>query len=298
MKILRMMAVSLIVLSEMTQAAFVTIGDADNPSDPSTGCGAVAYEYRISDHEVTIAEFQASGAGNDNEDYWNEGIRTVGGNAPASNVSWYEATKYCNWLTSGDVYSGAYLYDDSGIFLGVDRDMAVATYGTVYVLPTDDEWYKAAFYTGNENSLWSLYANGTDIVPIHGTSDGWNYENDDGYANGSPNYVWVVGFGGKEQNSTYDMMGNVWEWTESAYDGILDNLSEVRAIRGGSYETGEGSLDAESPGAGNPLFESYGTLGFRVVMIPEPSTILLFGLGGIGAWLLRRSRKKTDECDE
>ena len=37
--------------------------------------------------------------------------------------------------------------------------------------------------------------------------------------NGSPNYTWETGFGAGEQNGTYDMMGNVWEWNESAMDG-------------------------------------------------------------------------------
>lgn len=33
-------------------------------------------------------------------------------------------------------------------------------------------------------------------------------------------------------------------------------------------------------------------------VIPEPSTILLFGIGGIGAWLLRRNRLKSREDAE
>lgn len=30
-------------------------------------------------------------------------------------------------------------------------------------------------------------------------------------------------------------------------------------------------------------------------VVPEPATVLLFGLGGMGAWLLRRNRKPMDE---
>ncbi len=31
--------------------------------------------------------------------------------------------------------------------------------------------------------------------------------------------------------------------------------------------------------------------------VPEPATALLFGIGGIGAWLIRRNKKQTDKKD-
>jgi len=43
--------------------------------------------------------------------------------------------------------------------------------GTIYVIPTEDEWYKAAYYAG---SGYSLYAFGTDTAPIAGTDT--NYD--------------------------------------------------------------------------------------------------------------------------
>jgi formylglycine-generating enzyme required for sulfatase activity len=282
------MTTVLIALSTPLQAAYMTIGEAGNTADTS-GYGAVNYEYKISDHEVTIAEFNASGAGDGDEGYWNDGTRTVGVNAPAVNISWYEAVKYCNWLTSGDVYLGAYTHDGGGAFTGIDRAAAIATHGTVYVLPTEDEWYKAAYWTGNESDPWSLYANGTDTTPTWGTTNGWNYYNGEDYAYGGD--AWPVGYGAQEQNGTYDMMGNVWEWTETMYD------ASRRVGRGGGYGSNSTEMNSSVRGKTYPYSEGNNS-GFRVVMIPEPSTMLLFGLGGIGAFLLRRSRKKTDECDE
>ncbi len=255
----------------MTQAAMVTIGAAGNPAD-TTGYGAVGYTYQISATEVTIAEFQqATGAGDGDENYWNAGTRTVGTNAPASYVSLYEAMKYCNWLTSGNINLGAYQFS-GGVYQSTDRASAVTTYGTVYALPTEDEWYKAAYYTGTVGDLWSLYANGTDTVP----TAGWNYYYD------SPNYTWTVGYGGEEQNGTYDMMGNVWEWMEDS-SGVL---------RGGSCYDFEYSLPSSTRLILNPVSE-YSTFGFRVVAIPEPATALLFGIGGLGAWMVRRNKLKS-----
>jgi formylglycine-generating enzyme required for sulfatase activity len=273
-----------IALDATSHASFVTIGNAGNAAD-STGYGAVGYIYQISDHEVTIAEFQqAAGAGNGDENYWNDGTRTVGAGAPAGNVTLYEAMKYCNWLTSGNVDNGAYHFN-GGVYQSTDRPAAIATYGIIYALPTEDEWFKAAYWTGDESDLWSLYANGTDTIPTWGKASGWNYYND-GYVNGSPNYMWESGCGGIEQNGTYDMMGNVWEWMESS--GV---------IRGGGCFSLERDLRSSRRYYEDPGYPST-PYGFRVVMVPEPSTVLLFGIGGVGAWLLRRSRKKTDECDE
>jgi len=91
------------------QADYVSIGNAGNAAD-STGYGAVNYEYKISRYEVSIADFQPSGAGDNDEDYWNNVGGTVGSAAPAVYVTLYEAMHYCNYLTSGDVDNGVYSF--------------------------------------------------------------------------------------------------------------------------------------------------------------------------------------------
>lgn len=253
------MMAGLVSLCGMAQAAYVTIGNAGNAAD-TTGYGAVSYTYQISATEVTIAEFTASGAGSDNENYWNDGTRTVGTAAPASYVSLYEAMKYCNWLTSGDVNLGAYQFS-GGNYLSTDRASAITTYGTVYALPTEDEWYKAAYYTGN---LWSLYANGTDTAP--GVETDSNY----GGIGGTYPGAWVVGTGTLEQNGTYDLMGNVWEWMEDS-GGV---------VRGGSYGSSESNLRSSIRSLNSPASE-LDFIGFRVVAVPEPASVMMISLGGL-----------------
>jgi len=272
----------------MANAAFVTIGDPGNAADTADGdnatsgiqrYGAVGYTYQISATEVTIAEFEASNVGNGDEDHWNDDTRTVGADAPASYVSLSEAKKYANYLT--EQANGGLLdynlYSSDGTGAGsYTRAAAISDGITVYGVPTEDEWYKAAYYTGNSGDLWSLYADGTDTVPTHGTTSGWNYYNS-GYVNGSPNYTWTTGFGGEEQNGTYDMMGNVWEWMEDS-SGV---------IRGGSYNASEdyprSSVRLEvSPSVGSS------EVGFRVVAIPEPATMGLLAVAAGFALLFRR----------
>ncbi|MDD3275998.1 MAG: SUMF1/EgtB/PvdO family nonheme iron enzyme, partial [Kiritimatiellales bacterium] len=198
-----------------------------------------------------------------------------------ASVSWYKAAQFCNWLTSGNKYIGAYQFDDSGTLTNVNRSLSFNEYAAVYVLPTEDEWYKAAYYTG---SGYSLYANGTDSAPAAGTDAQYG-----GYA--AP---WSVGSGTVEQNGTYDMMGNVWEIIESAIDGTLDTMSEFRLARGGSFGSTVDRLEPDSRWLlGASADENY--IGFRVVVIPEPAAVpepatvtLLVFISAAGFWIRRR----------
>ncbi len=241
---------------------FVDIGHPGNVTN-SDGYGAVGYNYKIAKHEVTIDQITKSGAGDGDENYWNDGTRTIGVDAPASQVSWYEAAQFCNWLTSGDTNSGAYQFDASGTLTNVDRKAAVALFGDVYVIPSEDEWYKAAYYKPVNDGSYSLYASGLDTAPALGTPSGWNYD----FVNGSPNYTWEIGFGGQEQNGTYDMNGNVNEWNESAGDGTLDDMAENRVFRGGAYNGDESYLHSSYRNVAYVPTTEFSVFGFRVALI-------------------------------
>jgi formylglycine-generating enzyme required for sulfatase activity len=187
--------------------------------------------------------------------------------------------QFCNFLTSGDKSKGAYQFTgdntNPGDFLSINRTAAIAIYGTIYVLPTENEWYKAAYYKP-DGSGYSLYANGQNTVPAAG--NGWNY--------GSINPPWDVGTGTQEQNGTFDIMGNVIEWNETAmYDG------SCCVLRGGSYwarNLGSGDL-ASYTREGNPPDGEGNLMGFRIAsIVPEPCSAVLFALGGLA--LLRRKR--------
>lgn len=212
---------------------FVSIGNASNAPD-ATGYGTVNYDYRIGTHEITIDQFARARAADSRIDaLYYDTYSAAGAGAPAT-LSFYQAAKFCNWLTSGNALTGAYLFNDSGTFLVADiRYLAEVTYDRYYVVPTENEWYKAAYYKPVNDGTYSLYASGLNTTPIRGTTNGWNYYNG-GYAVGPPNIMWETGYGGLEQNGTYDMMGNAWEMLESAFDGTLDTpSSENRTQRGG-----------------------------------------------------------------
>ncbi|MBN1436952.1 MAG: SUMF1/EgtB/PvdO family nonheme iron enzyme [Sedimentisphaerales bacterium] len=250
---------------------FVLIGDAGNSGDirdacPDVadpyGCGAVGYEYRIGKYEITNGQWDAfvagAGAPNgnpsdayDNNGYWE------GEDLPSHSISWYEAAQFCNYLTSGDKSLGAYVFSGDntapGDFLAVDRDWALSAFYVVYVIPTEDEWYKAAYYDGS--GYWT-YANGSNLQPI--ADEGWNY------FGGEYEPHWAVGTGTMEQNGTFDMMGNVYEWNETLVGGGL-----ARGYRGGACNASGGDMASfDRTNYGDPNKES-DVLGLRVAAIGE-----------------------------
>jgi sulfatase modifying factor 1 len=267
---------------------FVSIGNAGNAADTqvmttdgTTGYGSVGYNYRIGKYEITNAQWNtfvsAAGVPTGNPAIaYDQSALYTGNQQPTNNVSWYEAAQFCNYLTSGNKSLGAYQLGTDGS-ITVDRAAAISTYGTAYVIPTEDEWYKAAYYKPN-GSGYSLCANGLNTIPAG--DDGWNTPG------GLYSVPWNVGSGGvAEQNGTYDMMGNVWEWNETLVSGY-------RGVRGGGFYAGDAywpSYHLSTYRSWNwPYYEiDWSDVGFRVASVPEPVTLLLLGLGGL---FLRRRR--------
>ena len=254
MKTTQMIMAGLVGVCGLAQADpsvtdFVTIGYANNTAN-TDGYGAVSYTYKISKYETTIAQMEASGAGSGNEGFWS----AVDTNAPAVRVTLYEAMKYCNWLTSGNVDKGAYNFSD-GVYKSTDRASAITSYGKVYAIPTEDEWYKAAYFNPHDY-IYTLYANGTNPSPteLDDGLTGWNYDNVE-----DPR-PWTVDQGTAEQNGTFNMMGNVAEWVEDL-NGVY---------RGGSYLRAAAALgNTQRVTTSLPSAET-DLIGFRIVeVIPE-----------------------------
>ncbi len=265
---------------------FVTVGNIDNVNDThGDGYGAVDYSYNIGTYEVTENQWDAvvgANAGDllDDPGYWS-------GDQPVAEISWNDAAMFCNWLTSGDVTDGAYTIDISGVVTAIDRAGAVSTHGTVYVIPDEDEWYKAAYYDPSKAGgagYWDYPTMDDDPNPPDGidppVDSGFDAVFYDGYNQGQPNDVDNAGV--LSHYGTMGQGGNVWEWNETA-------IGSDRGLRGGSWSGNSSNLAASSRIGNSPSIESV-SLGFRVASVPEPGSTALLVCGLLSLIWLRRWR--------
>ncbi len=273
---------------------FVTIGNPGNAAD-TTGspnpAGSVAYTYNLGKYEVSRGQFdKANVAGS-------LGIRMAdmglyGGNGllkPATGISYYEAARYVNWLNTSTGNTAAYKFDGSGTFqlwsstdAGYDANNMFRNSLAKYVIASSNEWYKAAY--GNPNGTWNNYATGSDSAPTAvagGTAANTAvYQGQSGPAD-------ITNAGGLSAYGTMGQGGNVWEWNETAYDGMNNTAGENRVLRGGSWYYSSSYLGASYRFIDIPSIEDI-DYGFRVASVPEPSTGLLVVLGLSGLLLRRR----------
>jgi len=246
-----------------------------NPADTRTGFGAVGYRYAIGTFEVTAGQYAAFlnavaradpyGLYDSNPGdmaTWPTGprIQRSGSpgaytyavaadyaNRPINFISWGDAARFVNWLHNGQPIGaqgpatterGAYTLDGAttdAALLAVTRSP-----GARFALPTEDEWYKAAYFDPAitaANKYWT-FATRSNATPSNQllTPDPGNS------ANFFQNNVYSLpGFlrtnVGDFENSpgpwgTFDQMGNLGEWTETLRGAAF-------AVRGESYSTGD-----------------------------------------------------------
>jgi formylglycine-generating enzyme required for sulfatase activity len=315
----------------------VPVGNPGNANDTiGAGYGAVNYEYQIGKYDVTIGQytdFLNAVAKTDNYSLYNTsmgtdlnvaGISRTGGsgsytysvmnnggsssNRPITYVSWFDAARFANWMTNsqgaGSTEEGAYT-----LVGGQTTGNAVAANpGAVFRLPTENEWYKAAYYSPTLNSGtggYYDYATQSDSAPGNIIGSGTNQAN---YNNGvyavtpqsgvydyNQNYLTDVGaFSGSGSFfGTFDQSGNVFQWND--LDGLASSGSS-RGLRGGDFYYGNPfSLSSSGSYSNDPAYET-NTVGFRLaapVAVPEPSTyaMALAGLACGGYTMIRRRKR-------
>lgn len=296
------------------QFQWSVVGNPGNVAD-STGYGAVSNTFRISQHEVTNSQYteflnavDPSGF-NEYALYNIDMYGSLGGievntgnpsgtkyiaksgweNHPVNYISWYDAVRFTNWLHNGqgngDTESGAYTLIDGKAVLGnpsatpINGLSITRNAGAYYFLPSEDEWYKAAYHNASAGTDgdYFQFATGTDSVPVSDKPGdnpaAVNYYNNDGIANGFNDGYAATGTSslpartspftdtGAYTNAespygTFDQNGNVWEWMESPIDS-------QRVIRGGSYDFVDVYLMTTYRQGFGPSY-GIGNTGFRV----------------------------------
>jgi formylglycine-generating enzyme required for sulfatase activity len=97
-------------------------------------------------------------------------------NKPVVNISWSDMARYCNWLHNGQL--STYASTLSGAYSDVFT-VSTANANAKYRLPTEDEWYKAAYYKGGgTNAGYWTFATQSDATPSAVASSSISVERD------------------------------------------------------------------------------------------------------------------------
>ena len=311
----------------------MTVGDPGNTADTTT-YGAVSQTFDIMKFEFTNQQYvqflnsvdpngnqpnniYASNMGGPSFDLGGisfTGGATAGskyavrqnmGNKPVNYVSWFDAARVANWLMNGatgtsSTETGAYTLNTAII-----GSAPAVNSGATFYIPTEDQWYKAAYYKGgNTNAGYWDYATQSDSIPtavtagstgIGSSGSAGNFANYNNAAswNGQTGNVTTVGTnGGASAYGAFDMSGNLFEWND-----LTGSAGSTRGLRGGPWNISSASfLSSSTRVVYDPSF-GFDTLGFRLaspVAVPEPSTcaMALAGLACGGYTMFRRRRAR------
>ncbi len=274
------------------QIDWVVVGDLNNRPD-ETGFGKVSYEYLISIYEVTnrqYCEFLNAVAKDDvyglydpemssskfggikrageRGDY-SYTVKKGGENYPVNFVSWHDSLRFVNWLQNGmpkggqgisTTEDGAYTFD------GPER-VGTRNKAAVFFLPSEDEWYKAAYYKGGglDAGYWR-YATQNDNQPAAEKAPGGsNSANAGSMPAGTKRSLTPAGAYKDSLSAygTFDQAGNVYEWTETRFG------NSQWCLRGGAFDTSSQTMKASVRDRNDPSHPASHNFGFRVAALPE-----------------------------
>ena len=281
---------------------FVPIGNAGNGNDAGAGGGSysspyggVAYDYRMGVNEISQAAIDKAVAGG----LTGMPAGSWTGNQPSASINWYQAAAFTNWLNTSTGHVAAYQLNpaltsltlwSSGDAWQAGGENLYRNKNAYYFLPSENEWYKAAYQKndGVTPNYWD-YPTGSNSAPtavLSGTGAGTAVYNNR-YETGPAS---VFSDGGLSAYGTMGQGGNVYEWMETASDGINNSSSEFRGLRGGNwYNDSEYDLRSSNRYNGSPTY-SVDDVGFRVASVPEPSAAMLMISAGMLALARRRTR--------
>jgi hypothetical protein len=267
---------------------FVTIG---NPNP----VGSVAYTYSLGKFEVSrdmITKANTAGSlgitMSDLTGYGGNGV-----NKPATGVTWFDAAKYVNWLNTSTGGTAAYKFVGGTFQLwsagdaGYNANNLYRNSLAKYVIASRDEWYKGAY--GSPNGTWYNYPTGSDTAPS--AVNGGTAANTAVYG-GRSGPADITSAGGLSPYGTMGQGGNAFEWNETAFDGSNNTAGEGRELRGDSWIYPSEYLLASTRNINSPT-DVYDDIGFRVAIVPEPSTYALLGLGALALIIVNRRRFRS-----
>jgi formylglycine-generating enzyme required for sulfatase activity len=157
---------------------------------------------------------------------------------PQTEVSWYEAAAYCNWLSRKEGLPECYEPKSQGEYAAGMKIKPDALTLVGYRLPTEGEW-EYACRAGAETSRY--YGAGVDLLGRYAR-----------YSATSQGHAWSCGSLLPNDLGLFDMLGNAYEWGQEvptvcepddrgrvtepkAIKNTLVDATNPRLLRGGSF---------------------------------------------------------------
>jgi hypothetical protein len=200
------------------------MGEKLGTTEPQTV--TLSHRFALATQEVTVEQFQRFRSGQ----AANASVSPTP-DCPMTELSWYDATAYCNWLNEREgVPPDQRCYEPNeqqeyaaGMKIAADYLQRIG-----YRLPTEAEWEFAC--RANTTSRFG-FGEPTELVGNYA----W-------YMANSESRLWPVGTKMPNRFGMFDMHGNAWEWCQSVWEEApssrIDatvNDSDVRVLRGGSF---------------------------------------------------------------
>jgi formylglycine-generating enzyme len=306
----------------------VAVGDTNNAADTTvmvtdttSGYGSVTQNYSISAFDITIAQYTAmlnAVGATDPYGLWNSsmaagnpnvgGISRTGafgsysysvigtGTNPVTNVTWLDAARFCNWLQNGQPATGVEgLYTTETGAYALDGDTTsgteTAASNAEWFIPTEDEWYKAAYYdptisgsggywtfptasntTPGNDFLTPAVANQANFIAA-----GLYSVTQSGTLDPTQNYLTPVGSftNSSSHYGTFDQGGDAYNWNDSIISGT------ARGLRGGAWDQTSDTLQSDDRESRSPLTISP-DIGFRVASTLPPTPMITSSLSATG----------------
>ena len=180
-------------------------------------------------------------------------------------TSWWQLDENVNWRSLDGVDSVLRQRGDHPVVhISLNDARAFATWAGGRI-PTEVEWEYAAslgMFDASDPESGILDPNGQPRANIwHGSFPTVNTE-EDGYAETAP-----VGCYEPNLIGAYDMIGNVWEWTETRFSVDKGTGSPRFTIKGGSYLCSDNHCRRFRQSARQPFEQDFSSahIGFRIV---------------------------------
>jgi formylglycine-generating enzyme required for sulfatase activity len=215
----------------------------------------IDYAFAVATKLVTVAEFKKCLPSFQHGKPWSPGEDT-----PINAVSWYDAARYCNWLSEQEkVRKDQWCYEPIAKGEYAEGMKVKPNYRRLsgYRLPTELEWE----YACRAGAL-TTWAHGSDEALLGHYA--W-------YTLNSNRRMHPVGSLKPNALGLFDMHGNAWQWCQDVFgEKVNKDIEDVkdensRVLRGGSFTNGAWDVRSAYRYGAEPAsrVNNYGS-GFRV----------------------------------